>query len=1600
MASDNLARQISSSWTWPGGPNATTDNLFMQLAAQGQSFFQASGDDDAYTSAIPQPADSAYITVVGGTTLSTSGPGGAWTSETTWNWYNSGLGTNGSSGGSSTTVAIPTWQQSVSMAANQGSTTMRNIPDVALTADNIWITYNNGSSGAVGGTSCAAPLWAGFAALINQQALSNGKQPIGFFNPSLYSIAAGVGYASAFHDITTGNNTNKTSPTKFQAVSGFDLCTGLGTPAGSALINALAGPAVPQISTNSYAIVTESCANNAVDPGETVTVNFGLINVGSASTTNLVATLQSSTGVSAPSGPQSYGVLTAGGSVVSRPFTFTAVGSCGGVITPTFQLQDGASNLGTLSFAIRLGALSTITTFSENFDGVSAPALPTQWTSVVTSGLQANWSSTNGFADTTPNSVFVPDAVTATQTELTSPVFSISSISAQLTFRHNYNLASRIITHPRSTNYYDGGVLQISIGGGPFTDILTAGASFVAGGYNCTLSTGTANPLAGAQAWGASSGGWLTTTVNLPASTAGQNVQLKWICGTGVNSFVAVGWFIDSVSVQDTSVSCCSSNADVLVTQAAAPNPAAVARNLVYTLTVSNAGPSPASGVVVTDSLPSAVTFLSGSPGCSNFNGSVTCAIGTMSANSSSNVVITVQPTAAGPLTNIASVSAITSDSNLANNSSVSTLTAYVPPTVSTQPTNQVTNVGGSAAFSVAANGSSPLTYQWTFGGASVAGATAATLTLANVQTSQAGNYAAVISNMAGSVTSAVATLTVLVPPSVVAQPTNQTIVAGANATFRVSASGTAPLSYQWMANGATVAGATATSFVLNNVQTNQSGGYCVVITNSAGSITSLLANLTVLVPPSFTLMPTNQTVVLGSNVTFQAGASGSAPLSSQWFFGGSALPGTTSTTLALGNVQTNQDGNYTVVVTNSAGAATSSVARLTVLVPPFIIAQPTNQTVIAGGNVSFQVAAAGSAPLGYQWWINGTNAVGGNANSLALTNVQASQAGGYSVVVTNVAGSVTSSVANLTIGMPPAITQQPASQTVIQGGNAMLSVVASGDAPLTYQWRFKSIAISGGTGSSYTVASASAADAGAYDVLVSNAYGTVSSAAAQLTILVPPSINNQPANSTVIVGASASFQVSASGTAPLGYQWWFNGTNAVGGNTNSITLTNVQVSQAGGYTVVVTNSAGMATSLVAVLTVGTPPGIAQQPASLTVVKGQDANFNVSSTGDAPFSYQWRFNGNVINGANNSSYTVAAATETNAGRYDVVVNNPFGSITSSVAQLTVLVSPSVAAQPTNQTVLAGGTAIFQVSASGTSPLTYQWWFHGTNSVGANTNILTLINAQVSQMGAYIVVITNVVGSVTSSVANLTIGMPPAITQQPSNATVVQGQSTTFSLVSSGEAPLSYQWRYNGATITGATTPKYLLAGVTAAEAGAYDVVVSNAYGTVTSAVAQLTVLIPPSISGQPTNQTVLVGGNANFFVTASGMAPLTYQWSLNGTSIPGATAATLSLTQIQANQAGTYAVLVTNSVGSVNSTGAYLKILVPPVITGPLIPGTNVSVQVSSESGLSYLLEYKNNLQDPSWNPASAWTPGTGGMIRVSDTNALTSSRFYRVRCQ
>ncbi len=687
-------------------------------------------------------------------------------------------------------------------------------------------------------------------------------------------------------------------------------------------------------------------------------------------------------------------------------------------------------------------------------------------------------------------------------------------------------------------------------------------------------------------------------------------------------------------------------------------------------------------------------------------------------------------------------------------------LGAGPPPVITVQPLSQTVQLLGTAAFSVTASSGTTLSYQWLKEGANIAGATLSSYTIASVQATDAGTYAAKVSNAGGSVISSNAVLTVLLPPTIMTPPHSQTVTQGLSASFSVVASGTAPFGYQWNLNGTALSGATSSTLALNNVQATDAGSYTAVVTNPYGSATSGVATLTVLVPPVITTQPQSQVVMQGQSASFSVVASGTAPFTYQWYFNQKNAGGTdTLPTYTINNVNSAKIGNYTVVVANAAGSVTSGVATLSFYVPPTIQTQPLSLTVTQGQSASFSVVASGSTPLSYQWSFNGSPISRATDTSLTLTAVQAADSGSYTVAVTNPGGSITSPTATLTVNVPAGITTQPQSQAVTQGHDASFSVVASGTAPLNYQWSLNGTALPGATGPTLALTAVQTMDAGSYAVVVNNAYGSVTSAVATLTVYVPPVIRTQPINQTVTQGQNAPLSVVAIGTAPLSYQWNFNGLPVPGATNASLALTNVQPEDDGSYSAVVTNPGGSVTSAVAKLTVIIPPGITAQPQSQVVIQGNGASFSVAANGTTPFYYQWYLDGSAFSGATKDTLLLADVQATDAGSYTVVVTNPGGSVTSEVATLTVMIPPGITTQPQSLTVTQGQTALFSVEASGTAPLSYQWSLNGTAVPNATSSILTLNNVQMTNAGGYSVVVTNVAGLVTSTVATLTVTNP-------------------------------------------------------------------------------------------------------------------------------------------------------------------------------------------------------------------------------------------------
>jgi hypothetical protein len=687
---------------------------------------------------------------------------------------------------------------------------------------------------------------------------------------------------------------------------------------------------------------------------------------------------------------------------------------------------------------------------------------------------------------------------------------------------------------------------------------------------------------------------------------------------------------------------------------------------------------------------------------------------------------------------------------------------------------------------------------------------------------------------------------------SINTQPVNQSVVVGQTATFSVAATGAGTLTYQWKKGGTAISGATAASYT-TPATTNADNGsiFTVVVTDTNGSLTSNPATLTVTataVAPSITAQPTNQTVTAGQTATFSVTATGTSPLSYQWLKNGTAISGATSATYTTpATAASDNNAQFTVTVTNSVSSVTSSAATLTVNIPPTISAQPASQTVTLGQMATFSVTASGSGTLTYQWKKNGAAISGATSASYTTPATVASDNGSsFTVTVTSSTGSMTSNAATLTVNAPPSITTQPASTTVNVGQTASFSVAATGTGTLTYQWKKNGAAISGATSASYTTPATASTDNGAqFTVTVTNSFGNMTSDAATLTVNVPPTISAQPASQTVTLGQTATFSVTASGSGTLTYQWKKNGT-AISGATSASYTTPATVASDNGssFTVTITSSTGNATSNAATLTVNAPPSITTQPASTTVNVGQTASFSVAATGTGTLTYQWSKNSATISGATSASYTTPATASTDNGAlFTVTVTNSFGNMTSNAATLTVNVPPTISTQPVSQTVAVGQTATFSVTASGSGTLTYQWKKGGTAISGATSASYTTPATVASDNGSsFTVTVTSSTGNVTSNAATLTVNTPPSITTQPGSATVIAGQTATFSVAATGTAPLTYQWKMNGTAIGGATATSYTTPVTTTGISGEqFTVTVTNAAGNTTSNAATLTV---------------------------------------------------------------------------------------------------------------------------------------------------------------
>ncbi len=729
---------------------------------------------------------------------------------------------------------------------------------------------------------------------------------------------------------------------------------------------------------------------------------------------------------------------------------------------------------------------------------------------------------------------------------------------------------------------------------------------------------------------------------------------------------------------------------------------------------------------------------------------------------------------------------------------------------------------------------------------------------------------------------------------------------------------------------------------------------------------------------------------------------------------------GTGSATAPTPSTATAGTTDYYVADRTDASGCEGSRTTVTVTVNPSITASVSNSasstSACGGGAITFTATPTNGGTPAYQWYLNGavvagetnptyTLATPNNADAIYVEMTPSAQTClASSAATASNTVTLTSSAATPTVSI-----QSSASTAFCPGTSVTFSVNASANmgASPTYQWNLNGTPISGET--SATLVNTTLANNDQVTLTMTSSLGgacltqsDATSSAITSTVNSSTAISTQPAATAACLGGSTSFTVSATGTGTLTYQWKKTGSNVTGNasaTTSTLTLSGIAAGDAANYTVDVTGTCGTVTSSAAALTINSATAISAQPSAVTQCAGTTANFSVTGSGQGTLTYQWRKDGSALSGETNSTLAVTNIATLNAGQYSVIVSGGCGNVTSSNALLTVNSGTSISTQPVASTLCAGNTVNFSVTASGTGALSYQWKQDGTN-VGTNSATLSIANTQAANAGTYTVDVTGTCGALTSNNALLTVNPLTTITTQPVATSGCQGQNTTFTVVAAGTGVLSYQWKFGGVNISGATSTSYNIASTSSANDGSYLVAVTGGCGTaVNSNTVALNVYLSPSIASSITTpdftSTAMCGTNQVAITAASIGNDSQGEWTVVGSSLIGVdfpSSTTITATAANSAMGGAIKKLVWEVSKETNGNFCYSRDTISIDFKQPVI--TPIAGVVATGDLLW------GGLTNTTWGTASNWyqlqADGTGSAwVKLASGQPSSQNKTY-----
>lgn len=713
-------------------------------------------------------------------------------------------------------------------------------------------------------------------------------------------------------------------------------------------------------------------------------------------------------------------------------------------------------------------------------------------------------------------------------------------------------------------------------------------------------------------------------------------------------------------------------------------------------------------------------------------------------------------------------------------------------PSILVEPVSQTKCLGEQVNFTVTATGSEPLTHQWFKDGQAIGDATSPTYAVDSVNLSDAGSYWVNVSNPCGSITSEAAILAVSIAPSIIVEPVNQTKCEGEPANFTVTATGSEPITYQWLKNGKAIYGASSPIYAINNVDPCDAGSYSVNVSNPCGTVSSGAAALVVYSLPTILVEPINQTKCEGEQISFTVAATGSEPLTYQWFKEGREISGATSPTYILDRVNLSDAGSYSAIASNPCGSVTSDTATLKVNAAPTILIEPVNQIKCEGEQVSFIVAATGSEPLTYQWLKDGQAISGATLPTYNINSVNLSDAGSYALRVSNPCGSVTSDSALLTVNTIPNIVAHPLSQTRCSGESATFNVTVAGYSGQTtiFEDDFSSCPDADWTSDPTSTNDSKYIECASDGTVhfhthrgkVQKMYHSLDSLGNDLELSVDAMVEDFDANGFIFIGFTKNisdldgywkgfgFNINHYGGQDFAQVMIFYDDGPLHSSYANEGILNVERGKWHTYKLSRIGNSWKLDQYDGDILLGTIKGDFIKPLSpfkyilfgngdttqWETADGKIDNLRLQTASSVSLTYQWLKDGQAIGGATSPIYTINDVNISDGGSYSVRVSNACGSVTSNSAILAVNSIPTIVDQPLNQTKCLSEQANFSVMAIGSEPLTYQWFKDGQAIEDATSPTYNLSNSRGEDAGNYTAMIGNPCGSVTSAEAKLVV----------------------------------------------------------------------------------------------------------------------------------------------------------------------------------------------------------------------------------------------------